>query len=169
MRARGTDSNPDDDLGGGNRPPVGHHGTAGEAEPDRLSGADPRGYVGSMLPDWIVARDEISFGAKVLFAYLVRRWNPGLRCAWPSQQTIATALGIQPRHVRNLVRELRGAGLVETRRRAIKPSEWRQAHVRTIYTFCQHRWMTGAKKTRTQQILEGSEAAFQDGPDPVSR
>jgi predicted transcriptional regulator len=120
-----------------------------------------------MLPDWIVARDEISFGAKVLFAYLVRRWNPRLRCAWPSQQNIATALGIRPRHVRNLVREIRDAGLVETQRRAIKPSGWRKAHVQTIYTFSQHHWMTGAGKTRTQQQQEAGEAALQDGDDPL--
>lgn len=164
---RGTDSNSDDDLGNGNKPPVDRHRAAGEAGPDRLSGVDPRGYLGCMLPDWVAAREEISFGAKVLFAYLVRLWNPGLRCAWPSQQNIATALGIRPRHVRNLVRELRDAKLVETQRRAIKPLGWRQAHVRTIYTFCQHDWMTGAKKTRTQQQQEAGDAALQDGPGPL--
>lgn len=73
------------------------------------------------MDEAVAARADLSLASKGIHAVLssFARMESG---AYPSQETIGAALAISGRHVRNGLRELESAGLLERRRRGVLQS-----------------------------------------------
>lgn len=69
----------------------------------------------SRVPGWIMARKELTAGAKLCFARIAN-FVGGQTVAWPSQETLAEELGVSTRQVRDYLRELEAHRLIETAR-----------------------------------------------------
>lgn len=68
-----------------------------------------------IVPLWLLARTEVSPGAKLCFGRLVT-YLGGNTIAWPKQETLAEQLGVKTRQVREYLRELETHHLIETTR-----------------------------------------------------
>jgi DNA-binding transcriptional MocR family regulator len=76
-------------------------------------------FCGSPIPEWLEPLSTISAGAKLCYARLCRFAGKN-GVAWPHQKTLAAKLGVSDRTIRAYLRELKDAGLIETRPRRIK-------------------------------------------------
>lgn len=63
----------------------------------------------------VLGRLDLTEGARLLYAWLWWYCGRTDEC-WPSQEALATNLGIRPRELRNRLRELEAAGLIEQTR-----------------------------------------------------
>lgn len=90
-------------------------------------------FTGAFVPTWLLEREELSPGAKLLYGKLCQFAGRDGHC-FPRQETLAGALGIAERQVRNLVGELKNAKLIETEQPGL--------HRPLMYFFLRHDWMT---------------------------
>lgn len=92
-------------------------------------------FVGSIIPNWLMRRSEISFGAKVLFARLAQYKGESGQC-YPSQETLAAELGTTDRNIRNIMQELVDYYLIRKIQRGMNQSN--------MYEFIWHSWAEDA-------------------------
>lgn len=92
-------------------------------------------FFGAFVPNWLLARPEISFGAKACYARLCQyAGRKGI--AYPKMETLGEELGICARQVSTYVSELEQAKLIVI--------ESRQKQGRSNrYSFLNHEWMRG--------------------------
>ena len=89
-------------------------------------------FVGSMIPNWLMRRTEISANSKLLFARICQYAGEDGE-AYPSQVTLAKELGMPTRNMQRALEELRKNGLIEAKRRGAGRSNG--------YIFLTHEWM----------------------------
>src|SRR4030042_1465220 len=83
----------------------------------RLKGADiatQRGWTG--VPNFILESDQISVGAKLTYAMLLKYAREMDEC-FPGQNRLAEDIGVSDRSVRKWLKELEKANLIEVRQR----------------------------------------------------
>lgn len=134
-------------------------------------------FHGSMIPNWLLKRTELSPGAKLCYARLAQFSGKDGEC-FPKQVTLAEELGVTRSMVIRYLKELRVMALIERKRRGLTKSN--------RYFFLHHPWMEFAKKadlassssTNTQEVphvgsLVGAEDEQPDVADlqlpPISR
>lgn len=91
-----------------------------------------RKFVGSMIPNWLQCRAEISQGAKLLYARLAQHAGKDGEC-FPKQKTLAAELGVGERTANEYVRILVKNNLIEMERPGLGMSN--------RYFFLDHPWM----------------------------
>ena len=115
-------------------------------------------WVGSFIPNWLMAQHELSQGAKLCYARL-SQYAGRKGYAWPKQETLAEELGCHEREVRNYLTELVKVGLVESKRLGLgKPNEYR---------FLAHPWINF---TADDEVLDRQHSAAlerQDSAAPI--
>jgi len=82
-----------------------------------LKGADiatQRGWTG--VPNFILETKEVSVGAKLVYAMLLKYARELHEC-FPGQQRLAADMGSAERSVRRWLRQLEAVGLIDTKRR----------------------------------------------------
>ena len=96
-------------------------------------------FVGSMLPNWLLERRELTLGAKVCYARLCQ-YAGRYGVAYPTQVELAESLGVSERHVRRYLDELqrirvdgRDAPLITLKQRGLRRS--------ALIVFHKHPWM----------------------------
>ena len=100
------------------------------------------------IPNWLMQRPEVSYGAKCLFGQLTQHAGEDGFC-FPSQKTLAKELGCSVRQVKRFVAELKQHKLIATVRDS--------AHQSNSYIFLVHPWMSSAKE-ETRPVVEIEEA-----------
>lgn len=95
-----------------------------------LIGADPGTRYGfTQVPNFILTNDEISVGAKLTYAMLLKyAWHD--EGCFPGQGTLASDMGAGERSVRKYLRELETAGLMEIVQRGLGKTNFYRLHVR---------------------------------------
>lgn len=131
--------------------------------------ANPEGYVGSPVPDWIAARRDLTPAAKLMYGYLLRRYNSGVKCAFPSQQDIGKHLGFSRRWVSKLGRALEAGGFIRAKRRKLQLPKWKKPSLQTCYSFLKHPGMEHAMRTRRRQEQDQVEEAIREHQAPMDR
>lgn len=91
-----------------------------------------RMFIGSMVPNWLQCRPEVSQGAKLAYARLAQYAGENGHC-FPKQVTLAAELGVSERTAHEYVRELVELGLIEKERPGLGLSN--------RYFFLDHQWM----------------------------
>jgi hypothetical protein len=86
----------------------------------------------SLVPNWLLARTEISPAAKLCYARLCQYAGQDGKC-FPTQDTLAVEIGVSGRNVRRLLNELVSYKLIEYER--VSRSGTNQ------YFFLEHEWM----------------------------
>ena len=95
-------------------------------------------WVGSFIPNWLMARHELSQGAKLCYARLCQYAGRNAE-TWPKQETLAEELGCSDREVRRCLDELVVANLIAVERRGLgKPN---------LYHFLKHAWFAAPDRT----------------------
>jgi DNA-binding GntR family transcriptional regulator len=89
-------------------------------------------FVGSMIPNWLQCRREVSQGAKLAYARLAQHAGKDGEC-FPKQQTLAAELGVSERTANEYVRRLVKSGLIETDRPGLGKAN--------RYFFLDHPWI----------------------------
>lgn len=92
-------------------------------------------FVGSFIPAWLEPRREISPGCKLTFARLCRYAGKNGKC-FPSEATIAEALGVSTRTIKRHIAELVKYNLIEAKFDGVKGVN--------SYKFLWHKWMEGS-------------------------
>lgn len=88
-------------------------------------------FQGSFVPNWLMERQEISQGAKLVYARLMQyAGEDGM--AYPKQRSLAKDVGVSMRQITNYLKELEETGLVVSEG---ANGEGRQ------YQFLEHDWM----------------------------
>lgn len=107
----------------------------------------------SPVPNWLLSRPEVSFGAKCLYGRL-RQYagRDGLIC--PKLDTLARELGTSERSITRILNELREHCLVRSIRRGQGQSN--------LYELLTHIWMY----QRGEPVTEPEESASPDRTDP---
>lgn len=95
-------------------------------------------FVGSFLPNWLLKSKDVSVGAKVCYARLCQFAGERNDCR-PSQETLATELGVTVRQVRRYLAELEESKLVEGDQRGLGQSN--------VYFFLWHESMNDPDRT----------------------
>lgn len=83
----------------------------------------------TLLPDWLLLLPDLSTQAKIVYARLVR-YAGKKEFAYPSQQRMASDLGMTYSNVRRCLAELRAYGLIWRRQVGFCKNN--------IYYFCNH-------------------------------
>ena len=95
-------------------------------------------WVGSFIPNWLMARHELSQGAKLCYARLCQYAGKDGE-TWPKQETLAEELGCSDREVRRYLDELLAVNLIAVERRGLgKPN---------LYHFLKHAWFAAPDRT----------------------
>lgn len=89
-------------------------------------------FLGSMIPNWLQCRREVSQGAKLAYARLAQYAGEDGEC-FPKQRTLAAELGVSERTVREYLHELVEFALIESEQRGLKQSN--------LYFFLDHPWI----------------------------
>jgi hypothetical protein len=104
-------------------------------------------HICSYVPEWLEVRADVSPGAKVCFARLVRYGGEAGK-AWPEVGSLADAIGTGDRQVRRYLAELIEKGLIEI--------ESRQSQGRSnFYYFLDHEWMYAKSLKSSEKSSEG--------------
>jgi len=119
-----------------------------------------RMFTGSMVPNWLQCRSEISQGAKLAYARLAQYSGKAGDC-FPKQETLGLQLGVSERTANEYIRTLVKFRLIEKQRRGLcKPNR---------YYFLDHPWMHDGQlknayghkslksSTPVQQIISGKD------------
>ena len=114
-------------------------------------------FYGVFLPLWLLERQEISCGAKIVYACLARHAGEDGKC-FPGQAYIAKEMGLSDENqktVRKYLNELIEYKLVEKNRRGLTRSN--------EYFFLRHKWMNNHIKSedtseKSRQIMKGNNA-----------
>ena len=98
-----------------------------------------KAFVGSMVPNWLLSRTEVSHGAKLAYARLAQYAGDNM-VAYPKRVTLAAELGVSARQLDRYLTEL------ETKHELI---EVEQLGLRRAnrYRFLRHPWMESANLT----------------------
>lgn len=91
-------------------------------------------FVGSMVPNWLLERAELSAGAKLTYARLCQ-YAGRHGVAFPTQLELAAALGVSERHARRYLKELAEHDLITVHRTGLRKAN--------RITFNLHPWMAG--------------------------
>ena len=95
-----------------------------------------RRFIGSIIPNWLQCRKEISPGAKVTYARLAQYAGRNGEC-FPKQRVLAIEVGVSERTVREYLRELKDNQLIESVQNGLKMSN--------NYFFLDHPWIQECK------------------------
>ena len=114
--------------------------TDNDSAPRFFSGDSPRPrrinpwrmFIGSMIPNWLQRRTEVSQGAKLAYARLAQHAGKDGEC-FPKQQTLAAELGVGERTANEYVRTLVKFRLIEMERLGLGMSN--------RYFFLDHPWI----------------------------
>jgi len=91
-----------------------------------------RMFVGSMIPNWLLRRREVSQGAKLAYARLAQYAGKDGEC-FPKQETLGAELGVTERTANEYVRKLVKFRLIEMDRPGLRMSN--------RYFFLDHPWI----------------------------
>jgi hypothetical protein len=89
-------------------------------------------YVGSMVPNWLLCRKEVSQGAKLCYARLAQ-YAGEKGYAFPLQSTIAAEIGVEIRQVKRYLAELEKHSLIYAEQQGLNRPN--------VYSFLLHPWM----------------------------
>lgn len=89
-------------------------------------------FIGSVIPNWLQCRSEVSQGAKLAYARLAQHAGMRAKC-FPKQKTLAAELGVSERTANEYVRALVKFRLIEKERLGLGRSN--------RYYFLDHPWM----------------------------
>lgn len=117
-------------------------------------------FVGSMIPNWLQCRAEISQGAKLAYARLAQYAGERGKC-FPKQRTLATELGVSERTVRDYLRELVEFALIESEQRGLKKSN--------LYFFLDHPWIYEGQPSSGQDRQKSSAPERQETSAPYAK
>ena len=94
-----------------------------------LVGADPVTRHGfTMVPNFILTNKDLSVGAKLTYAMLLKyAWSDS--AVYPGQQTLAADMGAGERSVRTYLKELEEAKLLEVKQRGLGRTNLYRLHV----------------------------------------
>ena len=111
-------------------------------------------WVGSFIHNWLMARHELSQGAKLCYARLCQYAGRNAE-TWPKQETLAEELGCSDREVRRCLDELVVANLIAVERRGLgKPN---------LYHFLKHAWFAAPDMTgRSSQDRTGMSTPIEE-------
>ena len=122
-------------------------------------------FRGSIVPNWLLRRTEVSPAAKLCYARLCQYAGEDGRC-FPMQGTLAAELGTSMRNVRRLLKELDLHGLIECERLSRIGTNQ--------YFFLAHEWMeflaesSSAEDSERTNPAGESTAASIEGTNSVS-
>jgi hypothetical protein len=91
-----------------------------------------RKFIGSMVPNWLLCRPEVSPGAKLCYSRLCQYSGKRGLC-YPGQETLASELGVSARQIRTYLKELQNHELIEVQRNGLQKTN--------DYHFLVHQWM----------------------------
>lgn len=91
-----------------------------------------RKFLMAPLPNWLLCRQEISYGAKCLYARLVQHAGQNAQC-FPKEATLARELGCSKRSIARYKKQLMKYELIATTRLGKRCSN--------RYFFPHHEWM----------------------------
>jgi hypothetical protein len=104
-----------------------------------------RMFIGSMIPNWLLCRKEVSPGAKLTYARLTQYAGKHGRC-FPKQRTLAGELGVTERTARSYLHELVSLKLIEIKQLGLqKPNR---------YFFLDHPWIDAPQSNVTSTAEE---------------
>ena len=108
------------------------------------------------IPNWLLCRPEVSFGAKATYARVIQFADKD-GVAWPSQETLAKELGIKTRQVKTYIQELVRFSLIVACLTGMPASN--------SYYFLYHPWMDESAQQDRQSSTpqDGQSSAQQDG------
>ena len=106
-------------------------------------------FHGAFIPNWLLMRAEISFGAKLVYARLCQYAGDNALC-YPHQKTLATEIGTNKRQIIRIIHELKEYALIEINRVGLKCTN--------RYKFPFHQWME-------KHIIRGDNLSLQEVPD----
>ena len=94
-----------------------------------IVGADPATRYGfTQVPNFILTNKDLSVGAKLTYAMLLKyAWSDD--ACFPGQQTLATDLGAGERSVRTYLKELEDAGFLEVTQRGLGKTNLYRLHL----------------------------------------
>lgn len=90
-------------------------------------------FNGSVIPNWLMKRTEISLGAKICYGRLMQFAGKRGVC-WPKQQTLATEIGVSLRSVADYIKELYDNNLITS-------EQLKNPGAPKKYYFLMHEWM----------------------------
>jgi hypothetical protein len=94
-----------------------------------LIGADPATRLGfTQVPNFILTKDDISVGAKLVYAMLLKYAWADDGC-FPGQATLAEDMGAGERSVRTYLKELETGGLLEITQRGLGKTNLYRLHI----------------------------------------
>lgn len=112
-------------------------------------------FTGSMIPNWLMRRNEISAGAKLTYARLCQYAGQNGK-AWPSQQTMAEELGLKSvDQIGRYMKELSDNNLVIRERRGLGLTD--------VYRFLHHEWMEA--NSADVRVTDSADMRIQDSAD----
>jgi hypothetical protein len=114
-----------------------------------------RMFVGSMIPNWLQCRREISQGAKLAYARLAQHAGKDCEC-FPKQETLAVELGVGERTANEYVRTLVKFRLIEMERPGLGRSN--------RYYFLDHPWIYEGQPEAPSR--SGQQRRKTSAPDP---
>lgn len=109
-------------------------------------------FVGSMVPNWLLCRREISSSAKLLYARLCQHAGEDGK-AFPGGEKLAEEIGASVPTVRRLVAELKEAGLIE-----VKIEKYGET---ARYYFLDHEWISGVRSIESETSREPEKSQIQ--------
>lgn len=105
-------------------------------------------FQGIFMPSWLMKRTGLNAGSKLLYAVLAK-YAHGSGEAWPEQKSLAEDCGVEARSIRNHIKELVDAGLIEVEQRGLRKSN--------IYRFVWHDWMQDELRNVGAEKISGQE------------
>jgi len=103
-----------------------------------------RRFIGSITPNWLMRRKEISQGAKLCYARLCQYVGKKEKC-WPSHVKLAEELGCSRHQVQRYIKELIDNELIEKKRIGLRCAN--------RYFILEHPWMDdGITKSKHQKL-----------------
>lgn len=128
---------------------------------DDLPDIDPwKMFIGAILPNWLLCRSELSFGAKCLYARLMQYKGRTGEC-YPKIQTLTEELGVKTRRIKELIAELEEHKLLRVDRSgnvAGKPN---------VYHFRPHPWIDEALGISRDLVQDPAPPPVQDSAPPL--
>jgi len=89
-------------------------------------------FIGSFIPNWLLCRSDISFGAKLIYAKLCQYAGKNGKC-WPNQVMIGKDVGCSARQVKRYIKELFNFKLISLIKEGFPG--------KNVYKFLYHPWM----------------------------
>ena len=112
-------------------------------------------FTGSLVPNWLLERREISQGAKLAYARLSQHAGKN-GFAWPKRETLARELGVTTRQVDRYLKELEVHQLLEVEQLGLTKAN--------RYRFPVHIWMSTLEKTH-MSTQDSTDMSAQDSSD----